>query len=117
MKYKTVSELSDELGLGRTAIWYWVNELAIGLRVGSANMVMLSESECDLIRAHSKKIQSMTGEKTSITSLMGELGLSRAGILYRMRALEIDKSTKRGSKTLFSTQEAEKIRRFGHDRK
>lgn len=115
----TVTELSQETGIDRYLIWYYVRKLGItGERVGAQRLLLLSPSDCERIKMACGKYQLENREgTTTIPALARELGTSRQMIWKIANSLDWEYLGKERSRVIIGPTLAVEIREAYHDRK
>lgn len=102
---KTITQVSEELGIVRSSVWYHVRKMGLGTMTGS--VMLLSAEEVERIRRRTFSGQRERGMVTA-TELMDELGLSREIISRRIRKLGIATDERRA--TFLTREQADQIR-------
>jgi len=114
----TVTELSQETGIDRYLIWYYVRKLGItGERVGAQRLMLLSPSDCERIKMSCGKYQLEHGGATTMTQLAEELGVSRQTIWVTANKLDWTYLGNPRSKAIIGPVLADEIREAINDRK
>ncbi|MDD3388278.1 MAG: HTH domain-containing protein [Prevotella sp.] len=114
----TVTELSQETGIDRYLIWYYVRKLGIvGERVGAQRLMLMSPSDCERIKMACGKYQLEHGGATTMTQLAEELGVSRQTIWVTANKLDWKYLGKQRSKAIIGPVLADEIREAINDRK
>lgn len=113
----TVTELSQETGIDRYLIWYYVRNLGItGERVGVQRLLLLSPSDCERIKMACGKYQLERGGVTA-TELAKELDTSRQNIWLTIERLGHKHERRVGSRAVIDPALADEIRDAINDRK
>lgn len=113
----TVTELSQETGIDRYLIWYYVRKLGItGERVGAQRLLLLSPSDCERIKMACGKYQLERGGVT-VTELAKELDTSRQNIWLTIERLGHSHERGSGSRAVIDPALADEIREAINDRK
>lgn len=107
---KTVTQVADELGVNRSSVWHHVKALGIGRMVG--NVMILDASEVESVKERMLASQDSRGMVT-VRQLMEETGLSRTGVINRIRRLGI--VTEERQRIFLTEDQAEAVRRMGDD--
>lgn len=113
----TVTELSQETGIDRYLIWYYVRKLGItGERVGAQRLLLLSPSDCERIKMACGKYQLERGGVT-VPELAKELDTSRQNIWLTIERLGHRHERRSGSRAVIEPALADEIRSAVNDRK
>ena len=113
----TVAELSEQTGIERSLIWYYVKKLGIeGERISGQRILLLSPSDAERIKMSCSKYQIEEGA-TSITKLAIELGVSRRTVWAVAKSPDWEYLGKPRSKAIISPIFADEIREAINDRK
>lgn len=113
----TVTELSQETGIDRYLIWYYVRKLGIiGERVGAQRLMLMSPSDCERIKMACGKYQLERGGVT-VSELAEELGTSRQNIWLTIERLGHRHESGQGSRAIIEPALADEIREAINDRK
>lgn len=113
----TVTELSQETGIDRYLIWYYVRKLGItGERVGAQRLLLLSPSDCERIKMACGKYQLERGGVT-VAELAKELDTSRQNIWLTIERLGHRHERRSRSRAVIEPALADEIRSAVNDRK
>ena len=113
----TVTELSEQTGIERSLIWYYVKKLGIeGERISGQRILLLSPSDAERIKMSCSKYQIEEGS-TSITKLAIELGVSRQTVWAVAKSIDWEYLGKPRSKAIIGPIFADEIREAINDRK
>lgn len=114
----TVTELSQETGIDRYLIWYYVRKLGItGERVGAQKLLLLSPSDCERIKMACGKYQLEHGGGVTVSELADELDTSRQNIWLTIERLGHRHKSGQGSRAIIDPALADEIREAINDRK